>query len=109
WTFLSAGVAIVIGFIVGILIESIERDVGQFVGCVIPPLLWLIIVTIIWRETPRERSSRLTTTQKHAIVCPSCGYNLTGLQSTRCPECGTMFTLDEILLGQPFRAEQDVT
>lgn len=28
-------------------------------------------------------------------ICPECDYNLTGLVSRRCPECGTAFTLSE--------------
>ena len=28
-------------------------------------------------------------------LCPECDYNLTGLVSRRCPECGTPFTLPE--------------
>ena len=28
--------------------------------------------------------------------CPSCGYLLTGLRATRCPECGHEPTLDEL-------------
>ncbi len=28
-------------------------------------------------------------------LCPECDYNLTGLVSRRCPECGTPFTLSE--------------
>ncbi|OWY73259.1 hypothetical protein B7486_02625 [cyanobacterium TDX16] len=28
-------------------------------------------------------------------LCPSCDYNLTGLVSRRCPECGDSFTLSE--------------
>jgi len=28
-------------------------------------------------------------------LCPECDYNLTGLISRRCPECGTPFTLSE--------------
>ncbi len=30
-----------------------------------------------------------------AHVCPTCDYNLTGLTSRRCPECGAEFTLLE--------------
>ena len=108
WTFLAAGACVVAGAMAGVFIYSIERDVGEFVGSVTAPLLWLIAATLIWRETPRERAARLTSTGKTAVVCPHCGYNLTGLQSTRCPECGTLYTLDELLLGQPSRVETDV-
>jgi uncharacterized paraquat-inducible protein A len=108
WTFLAVGGAIVVGFMAGLLVYPIESIVGEFVGSVTAPLVWLIAVTIIWRETSRERAARLKSTSKDAIVCPKCGYNLTGLQGTRCPECGTQYTLDELLLGQPSRVEKDV-
>ena len=107
-TILAAVAAIVVGFIAGVLTYPIESDVGEFVGSVTAPLLWLIAVTIIWRETAQERGARLKQTDKSAIVCPKCGYNLTGLQNTRCPECGTQYTLDELLLGQPSRTPADV-
>jgi len=29
-------------------------------------------------------------------ICPTCGYNLTGLPKDRCPECGTHFDLREV-------------
>jgi hypothetical protein len=106
-TFLSAGGAIVLGFMAGVLVYPIENTVGEFVGCVTAPLAWLIAVTIVWRETPRERAARLKSVNKDAIVCPKCGYNLTGLQGTRCPECGTQYTLDELLLGQPSMATKE--
>lgn len=33
--------------------------------------------------------------EKPPHVCPSCDYNLTGLTSRRCPECGDHFTLED--------------
>jgi hypothetical protein len=107
-TILAAGAAIAAGFVAGVLTYPIESDVGEFVGSVTAPLLWLIAATLIWRETAHERGLRLKSSDKSAVVCPNCGYNLTGLQSTRCPECGTQYTLDELLLAQPSQAEADV-
>ena len=33
-----------------------------------------------------------------------CAYDMTGLKGTRCPECGSEFTLDELLASQPGKA-----
>src|SRR5829696_3439901 len=38
-----------------------------------------------------------------SIVCPKCGYSLTGLAEARCPECGSQYTLGELLASQPGR------
>lgn len=35
------------------------------------------------------------------LSCPRCGYNMTGLTTSRCPECGCPFTLtDPALMGE---------
>lgn len=38
---------------------------------------------------------KLPVPAKPLHLCPSCDYNLTGLISRRCPECGDSFTLDD--------------
>lgn len=73
---------------------------GAFVGSVTAPLLWLVATVVIWRETTTERAQRLRGAARGGVACPTCGYNLTGLTTTRCPECGTQFTLDELLAQQ---------
>jgi hypothetical protein len=108
WTFLAVAMSIIAGFMAGVLVYSIDRDLGEFVACVTAPLLWLIAATLIWRESPRERANRVKQTQKSAITCPHCGYNLTGLQGTRCPECGTQYTLDELFAGQQGETDAEI-
>ena len=34
-------------------------------------------------------------------TCGHCGYNLTGSESNRCPECGTLFIEAGVTLGNP--------
>ena len=81
-------------------------DVGGFalfLGGLLAMLLWLFATIFLWRETATERSARVAGAGSSAVTCPTCGYNLTGLADARCPECGSRFTLDELLAGQPAR------
>jgi uncharacterized paraquat-inducible protein A len=81
-------------------------SVASFFGSVLAPLLWLIGTVILWQETPAERRERLTS--PNSVSCPVCGYNLTGLTESRCPECGTKFTLDELLASQSAQAIREL-
>jgi hypothetical protein len=103
----ALGSAMVAGFAY-IPTSAVDREFGGFVASVVAPITWLIAVTLLWRETAEERSQRLQSLSKSAIVCPKCGYNLTGLSGTRCPECGAQYTLDELLAGQPSRARSEI-
>ena len=80
----------------------VELSFGIFVGSLIAILIWLIGTTLIWKETSADRADRLRSRiGTNAIVCPSCGYNLTGLRESSCPECGAKFTLDQLFAGLP--------
>jgi len=37
-----------------------------------------------------------------AVRCPTCGYSMVGLATCSCPECGTTFTIDEIIRRQDY-------
>jgi hypothetical protein len=108
-TLAAAIVCAVIGAVVGALCNTIERGFGAFAGTTSTILLWLVATCFIWRETPAERAQRLGVSGRDSVVCPTCGYNLTGLKEPRCPECGTQFTLDELLASQPSRAAAELT
>lgn len=44
--------------------------------------------------------------KEHDAACPGCGYNLRGLKSQRCPECGREFTWQDMKAPEvriPFR------
>jgi hypothetical protein len=85
-------------------------DVGLaiFVASTSAPLLWLTATIFIWRETDAERAARLSHLGSEALVCPACGYNLTGLREARCPECGAQYTLNDLLASQPARASTEI-
>jgi hypothetical protein len=78
---------------------------GSIIGSICAPLLWLTAIIFFWRESPAEREARLRSAST-TILCPVCGYNLTGLNTTRCPECGRQFTIDELLEKQANRAAE---
>jgi len=97
--------ALVLGGMAGMLMGGVTGgDFGWFIGSVTAPVLWLVATVLIWRESAGERAARLANAGRDAIVCPTCGYNLTGLREARCPECGTQFTIDQLLAAQPARA-----
>ena len=39
-----------------------------------------------------------------AIHCPACGYSMSGLDTTTCPECGLHTTLDALIRAQDYDA-----
>ena len=80
-----------------------EGEIGVLFGGGLPPIVWVLATVLIWRETPQERMQRITAMGTDSVSCPVCGYNLTGLREARCPECGSSFTLDQLLSGQPQR------
>jgi hypothetical protein len=71
------------------------------------PIIWVLATVLIWRETRAERVERMGgLIGADAIVCPICGYNLSGLREARCPECGATYTLDSLIAAQPHREAQ---
>ncbi len=77
-----------------------SSDFGVFFGGLVAIVTWLVATVFIWRETSQERKDRIKKSGKSTVTCPTCGYNLTGLSESRCPECGSKFTLDELMAAQ---------
>lgn len=103
--------AMVCGLAMGMAIAKVlpyERGIGACGGALTAVVLWIILTILAWRETPAERAARMSRADADALVCPTCGYNLTGLREPRCPECGTQFTLNELYASQPTRAPADI-
>jgi len=88
------------GYAAASLISLNDASFGIFIGGVLAIILWLVATVFIWRETTVERADRVKGSSKSAITCPTCGYNLTGLSESRCPECGSKFTLNELMALQ---------
>jgi len=109
-TILAAPAALVLGALAGTLSFQLMRgaavELAFLVGGGVPPIAWVVATVPIWTETPRERIERLSSAGRDTVCCPVCGYNLTGLHEARCPECGSRFTLDQLVATQP---ERDTT
>ena len=76
------------------LLAGSGTDVWDMIlGClpVIGWGVWMAVTVYIW---PQQAWSGVP--GEMGPHCPSCGYLLKGLRATRCPECGTEPTLDEL-------------
>ncbi|HOW70173.1 MAG TPA: hypothetical protein PKY77_06175 [Phycisphaerae bacterium] len=93
--------AIAGGFLMMTVFGRSDVEVAMLIGGSVVPVIWVLATVIIWRETPTERAERLAKIGREAVSCPICGYNMTGLSEARCPECGTKFTLDQLIVSQP--------
>ena len=103
--------AMIAGLAMGVAIAKVlpyERGLGTCGGALTGAIVWIILTILVWRETPAERGQRLARANADALVCPTCGYNLTGLREPRCPECGTQFTLNELYASQPMRVAAEI-
>ena len=102
------GAAVMAG-VLGVMIYNLEDELGYFVGTVTAPLLWQVGTVLVWRESAAERAARSSGIGGASpIVCPTCGYNLTGLTASQCPECGTRFTLDQLMASQPKHEQVEI-
>src|SRR5437588_6477816 len=63
-------------------------------------ILWLLLTVLLWRETARVRIERLAGEGQITVACPACGYSLASLREARCPEYGTVFTLEQLVSVQ---------
>lgn len=45
-------------------------------------------------------SESRSSSSSNTLLCPQCGYNVTGTASERCPECGRPFDRDELAREQ---------
>ena len=93
---------------IGWLLNSVtyRSELGVIVASASAPLIWLAATIFFWRESPVERQLRRLRATDATLFCPVCSYNLTGLNTTRCPECGRAFTVDELLAKQSNRVRE---
>lgn len=97
-TALSLVWSAVIGTVAGSLTLVLQQVAGQAinVGAMCWALVWIGSTALVWRETVPERAGRINKLSRGLVCCPNCGYNMTGLEQARCPECGSRYTLNEL-------------
>lgn len=84
-----------IGIPLGVLLARGDDDFGWFLSAVLPIGVVVLASLVFWVQFPIK--------QKRASVsvpCPKCGYDLRGLFEARCPECGSRFTLEQLVITQ---------
>lgn len=91
-----------IGIFAGLFMYALssEIEVAIGIGGMTPPVVWVLGTVLVWKETGGERSSRLARIEGDPIDCPSCGYDMRGLATTTCPECGITSSLQQILMAR---------
>lgn len=67
-----------------------DKRVGLMFFVLLVPLLALFIILA-------GISGRARIVTPEDVPCPSCGYNLRGLREARCPECGSSFTIEQLV------------
>lgn len=55
-----------------------DAEFTAFVGSTLGILFWLASTVLLWKETAAERMERLRQASGDVVLCPKCGYNLTG-------------------------------
>lgn len=100
--------AAVLGLLVGALGTPVDDSFGAFIGGSTWILCGLTFVTFAWRDRPAERADRVLAASTSGAVCPTCGYNMTGLREPACPECGARFTLEQFAALQPLREQEEL-
>jgi hypothetical protein len=61
-------------------------------------LIWLVAI----RQFFSRQDFRNSEDGVPDVRCPNCSYRMARLHESRCPECGTLYTLDQLLAKQDF-------
>ena len=100
----SCILAAVIGFVIATMVR--EEELGILFGGMLWVVFWLFGTALVWMELPAERRRRLASVGAAEVACPTCGYNLKGLKTTGCPECGSSFTIDQLFASHVERRKK---
>lgn len=105
----SVGGAALLGMIGSAQVRGPDAEFTTFIASTLGILFWLGATVLLWKETASERRERLRQSSGETLLCPKCGYNLTGLHEATCPECGSRFTLNQLFAAQQSETIGDTT
>ena len=80
-----------------------EPEIGWFTFALASCVLWLVGICVAWRTSRGKLAD--AGGGGEGVACPDCGYSLRGLTATRCPECGSQYTLDQLLAANRPRGD----
>lgn len=93
-------------FVLGVIADENLPGDGEIVVLGLA-LLASSAVILVWLNAYRRRGPRWRALHDRQdglpdVRCPICDYRMVGLTESRCPECGTTYTLDELIAKQGF-------
>ena len=93
-------------FVLGVLVDENLPGDSELVILGLVALAGAAVI-LIWvraylRRAPYLRAMHNPQDGLPDVKCPSCDYRMVGLTESRCPECGTVYTLDELISKQHF-------
>ena len=86
--------------LIGLVVLPLSRPWAMTLGWSIPTTLLVMLVLVALFD-------RLIILDSSGARCQSCGYDLAGLTSPRCPECGTFFQEKQTGLPPTGAADDD--
>jgi len=76
-----------------------DREMSPLFAGVLWQGWWILLISWLWRSSRLQDVRQAAAEKQLDVPCPGCGYDLTGLQHAECPECGTSFTLEQLIAG----------
>ena len=91
-------------FPVMVIMFEFVRNEAVVAACVLLAIAASILLITISAYTHTAGRTIRNSAGAVQVHCPQCSYSLVGLSSCACPECGTAFTIDQLIGAQEYAA-----